>query len=372
MRIRGTSSEPIRAIALALVIALATALPAAAQPVKLGLSLPLSGNAAALGRQFLAGARLAVELHENANGIELLPSDDGCDADLAGLAAEDLRDAQVVMVTGFLCNDAATTAADILRESGIPLLVAGARSIRLIKDREREEWNLWRMSPGDDEAPQAAFRILSKRWAATPYAIVDDGTVYGRNLADEFRALMEQANLPPQFVDNFRPAQSTQAGLIRRLQRSGVEAVYLAASAQDAALIGRNMLEFGPNIEIATGEAVSILPYLEEMEDVPVGLLAVTQPEPERLASVEPMLDMLAERGLEPEPYLLLGFAAIQVAAEALAENGAGENVFRAGWSTQTVLGPVTFDADGRNTADSYRLFRWNGEGFAPVDEDVR
>ncbi len=362
----------MRTAVIALAIALAAALPTHAQPVKLGLSLPLSGNAAALGRQFLAGARLAVELHEGARGVELLPSDDGCDADLAGLAAEDLRDAGVVMITGFLCNDAATTAADMLRESGIPLLVAGARSVRLIEDREREEWNLWRMSPGDDEAPQAAFRILSRRWATTPYAIVDDGTVYGRNLADEFRAMMEQANLPPQFVDNFRPAQSTQAGLIRRLQRSGVEAVYLAASAQDVALVGRNMLEFGPNIEIATGEAVSILPYLEEAETIPVGLLAIMQPEPERLASVEPMLDTLAERGLEPEPYLLLGFAAMQVVAEALATNVFAGGGFSAGWSAQTVLGTVTFDADGRNTADTYRLFRWNGEGFAPVDEDVQ
>jgi len=335
-----------------------------AQPYKVGVSVPLSGNAAALGRQYAAGARLALGLLPNAKNIEIIISDDGCDKELAELAVDDIRGAGAELIAGFLCNEPVYTAADMLRGADIPILISAARSVRILKDRKRESWNVWQMAPRDTDVSRAAFAILSKRWKSTPYAIVDDGTIFGRTMADEFRALMEEAGNKPLFVDNFRPAQSTQAGLIRRLARAGVEAVFLAASAEDVALIGRNMIEFGPNIEIATGEAVSLLPYIEDNEGIPVGLLAIMPAPPEELLQVQQLMVELAKAELEPEPYLLLGYATMEVVAAYFQEE---EQSF-SNRKFSTILGDVEFDDSGRNLASQYRLFRWNGKSFTGVE----
>jgi branched-chain amino acid transport system substrate-binding protein len=336
-----------------------------AQSYKIGVSLPLSGNAAALGRQYVAGARLALENLPEANNIELIISDDGCDKELGGLAIDDIRNAGAILVTGFLCNEPVFTAANLLQKSSIPVLVSGARSNRILKDRRRHSWNVWQIAPQDAVVGQAAFRVLVKRWKSTPYAIVDDGTVYGRTLADEFRSLMEEAGNKPQFIDNFRPAQSTQAGLIRRLTRSGVEAVFLAANGDDVALIGRNMIEFGPGMEIATGEAVSLLPYLEDKGGIPVGLLAIMQSPPEGIPAVQKLSKAFEIAKLEPDPYLLLGYATMQVVMGYLSDQ---EKNF-ANKQFTTILGPVKFDDAGRNITDQYFLYRWNGKTFVKVEQ---
>lgn len=328
-----------------------------------GLSVPLSGKAAPLGRQYVAGARLALQQLGKTENIELIVSDDGCDKDLAKLAIDDILNAGAELVTGFLCNAPVYSALDLLKDSDLPLLVSGARSNRILMDRKRHGWNVWQSAARDANVALAAFKALNKRWRTVPFAIVDDGTVFGRTQADEFRALMEEAGNKPQFIDNFRPSQSTQAGLIRRLKKSGVEAVYLAAGADDVALIGRNMIEFGFTIEIATGEAVALLPYIEDNKGIPVGMLAVMLSPPEDIAAVKKLTASIEAEKLEPEPYLLLGYATMQIVSSYFA----GPKPTFSGSKYSTVLGDVEFDDAGRNIISQYRLYRWNGKNFTLV-----
>jgi len=148
----------------------------------IAISVPKSGDFAELGNQFEIGATLAMEKFGQAH--ELFVVDDGCDLDQSMLAAQDIRSKKPAIVTGMLCNITAVTIADELREDKTPLIVAGARSIRLIKDREREEWNLWRMSPGDDAPADTIASYITNTLKATAFALVDDGTIYGRSLTD--------------------------------------------------------------------------------------------------------------------------------------------------------------------------------------------
>ena len=156
----------------------------------IGLSIPLSGDAAELGQSFRTGAKIAMETY--GTNHQLFIADDGCDADLGALAAGDLKSQNVDIVVGLICNAPAKTMADAFAEAKTPVIVAGARSVRLIKDREREAWNLWRMSPGDDYAVEVAANAIGRLWQTTPYAIVDDGTIYGRSFTDALRVKMDE------------------------------------------------------------------------------------------------------------------------------------------------------------------------------------
>jgi branched-chain amino acid transport system substrate-binding protein len=175
---------------------------------------------------------------------------------------------------------------------------------------------------------------------------------------------MEEAGNKPQFVDNFRPAQSSQVGLIRRLKRSGVEAVYLAANGDDVALIGRNMIKFGPGLEIATGDSVSLLPFIEDNKGIPVGLLTIMPAPPEEFAAVQKLIKAIEAEKLEPEPYLLMGYSTMQVVIKYLGE---ADRTF-SNKNFPTILGNVNFNSAGKNTTKQYKLYRWNGKTFTWLD----
>lgn len=339
------------------------------EPV-VGLSLPLTGQAGKLASLFLAGAKLALEDHNSRTGTaaRLMTADDGCDREIARLAAAELKEAVPDIITGLLCNDPAYEIATQLRQTGIPVLVAGARSVRLITDREREEWNLWRLSPGDDEASTALAATLAKLWTGKAYAIVDDGTAGGRTDADGFRAGMEAAGLAPQFQDSFRPTQSTQARLVRRLQNAGVTHVFIAAGPEDIAMIARNAKELGVSLTIVGPETLDILPYLGAELQPPEGILAhlanLPSSHPEALA----VLERIAGRGIAPEPHVVLGYQAMQVALAATGDSPAETAANLANLTFETVLGPVRFAPDGSMAVSPYRLYRWNGTNFDPAE----
>ncbi|MCB1386160.1 MAG: branched-chain amino acid ABC transporter substrate-binding protein [Nitratireductor sp.] len=348
-------------------------LPAAAQrdnQRRIGISLPLSGDVERLGRQFLAGARLKLqEFNAEAGGTaDLAIVDDRCDEGVAALAADELRQSGVSLVTGILCNGVARVLADALQPDGTAILVAGARSERLTADRNRLRWKLWRLAPGDGEAARVAALALSKRWNGKAYAIVDDGTVYGRGLADRFREAMEEAGLPPQFQDNFRPTQSTQARLVRRLRRSGVTHAFVGADAEDTAMIARNAREIGVPLTLAGGDVLSILPFSAADQQPPDGLLAVLSAYETAATTDAAIAERFLAAGVEPEPYALQGYRALEVALAALGDTTAAtaDNLDRSRFDT--LLGPVEFDGNGANMLPIHGLFEWRDGAFRRLD----
>ena len=357
---------PIIASLLIALPALAGA--AIAKPVRIGVSLPLGSSSAKLSEQYLVGMRLAIHNESQPGQFELLPMDDGCDREIGALAAEDFAESNVAMVTGYFCSEPAEISATYLKDSGIPIIVTEARSVRLMIDRKKEEWNLWRMAPGDDFPAEAAFIALSKRWQNIPYALLDDGTIYGRTLVDEFRARMEEANLKPQFVDNFRAAQSTQASLIRRLRNSGVQAAFIGASADDISIISHNIAELSGKFDIVGGEVMNILPYQIDGKPLPKGLLAIMEPEPDQLASTKSLREQLASENIDPEPFVFKGYAAMQVVMQAIKDTPENTTKALQSQTFNTVLGDVKFNADGINTHNHFVLQRWNGKIFEPVN----
>jgi branched-chain amino acid transport system substrate-binding protein len=364
-------SLQIFSLLLAAFSVLAISAPPSKAEKKIGLSLPLTGAAEVLARQYLIGAKLAISEIERTTGekINLVIVDDGCDTELANLAASDLIKSGVDLVTGLLCNEAATVVASAYATTSIPILVAGARSERLIKDRVRESWNIWRLSPGDSDASLFAGKIFGDAWAGKAYAIVDDGTVYGRNLADAFRAVMEEKGLPSQFQDNFRPTQSTQARLIRRLRRAGITHVFVGASAEDVAMIANNANELNIDLEIAGGEILSIMPYLDQDILPPPGLQAIVEKSSVDLQLSEEMKILLEDNKIQPEISVLAGFQSIQVAFGALADIPEKTTSNLAEKTFETLLGPVSFSSDGRNTAQQYDLYIWTGSDFKQVTQ---
>lgn len=333
----------------------------------IALSLPLSGDFSEIGRDFSTGAKLAMKAI--GKGYQLFIADDGCDRDLANLAAKDIKSVKPVLVTGMICNDAALALANKLRDSQIPLLVGGARSVRLVKDRNREDWNLWRMSPGDDAPAEQVANFISQNLKDKAFALVDDGTIYGRSLTDAIRLKLNDTGMKPQFADTFRAAQSKQSGMLRRLERSGVAVAFVAATTtEDLFTIAKDHKSLGIKNRLIVTEQLASLPYLENADAASNGIMVMMQPPGIEVESASNLTKLLKERAITPSKAIYDGYAAIEVAIASLGENyqktiqNLNSNRF------ETILGSVEFDKQGKNIHNPYKLYIWQNNLLEPLD----
>ncbi|WP_353645937.1 branched-chain amino acid ABC transporter substrate-binding protein [Mesorhizobium sp. WSM2239] len=336
---------------------------ASAEPLAIGVSAPLSGSSAILGAQVLEGASAA------AGTATLEIADDACTAAGGAEAARQFVEAKVRVVVGFLCTEAIEAALPILKEAGIPVITVGVRTDSLTDRREKTGWPVFRLGPRADGENAAVAAILPKLWRDKLFAIIDDGTIYGRELAESVRAAAEQAALKPVFVDNFRPQMDNQVGLVGRLRRAGATHVFVGGDREDVAIMARDAAAVDADIIFAGGEALRAAPG-----DVPLaeGTLMIGLPEWSEIASKE-SLAVLRERQTAPDGYVLPAFAAVEIARAALADadaTGKTPGDILAEGEFKTAIGPVRFDDKGDLADNPYRAFRYGGERFVPLGDE--
>jgi len=329
---------------------------------RIGFAAPLSGPMALLGTQMRDGAAIAAERA----GAELLVADDGCTAEGGETAARALVQGQAEIVVGFLCFEAIETALPVFKEAGIAVVTPGVRANGLTDRRVRTGWPVWRLAPRADAEAAAIGAILPRQWRTEHFAIVDDGTIHGRELAESLRLAAEIAGLKPVFLDTYRPQMENQIGLVGRLARAGAAYVFVGGDRDDIAIMARDAGQLGHDLVFAGGEA------LRAPGDVPLatGTLMIAPPEwadhPDGDA-----LQRFTEAGVVPEGYVLPAHAAVTVAIEALrrarAEDRAPADIL-ARERFETLVGPVSFDDKGDRAQSPFILHRYDGERFLPTE----
>lgn len=340
----------------------AVALPAAAQTDRplIGISAPLTGPSAGLGAQLRDGAAIAAK----AESVELLIEDDACTAAGGMESARKFVARKVSLVVGYLCTEAIEAALPILTQAGIPVITVGVRTDSLTDRRDKTKWQIFRLAPRGDAEAAAAARIIPDLWRREPFAIVDDGTIYGREVAETLRAAVEQQGLKPVFVDVFRPQLDNQIGLIGRLKKAGATHVFVGGDREDIAIMARDSTKLEAGIIFAGGEALRG----EGVTALAEGTLMIGLPEwSERAAA--PVLAAFAADTVIADGYALPAYAAVQIAA-AVSKMPSGTSLAtRLGSGPfETVLGPITFDGKGDLTASPFRLYRYDGQTFVAQD----
>ena len=342
---------------------LALAGAAHADQPRIGLAAPLEGPTAPLGMQMRDGAAVAARQA----GAELVVADDKCSAEGGEEAARTLAQADVAIVVGFLCTEAIEAAMPVLKEADIAVVTPAVRANGLTDRRTRTGWPVWRLAPRADAEALAVADILPRQWRAEHFAIVDDGTIHGRELAESLRLAAEIAGLKPVFVDTFRPQMENQIGLVGRLARAGATQVFVGGDRDDVAIMARDAAGLGYALTFAGGEA------LRAAGEVPLaeGTLMIGLPEWAEMMD-EDVAARFAVAGVVPEGSVAPAHAAVEVAVEALARAAAatGETLAASlgGEPFETLIGPVAFDAKGDPVQNPFILQRFDGERFLPVE----
>lgn len=339
------------------------ALTAHAEPYKVGVAAPLSGPQAILGQQVRSGAELAA----GATGVTLTISDDQCTAQGGAKAALDFVAAEVAVATGFLCTEALEAALPVLKDANIPVITIGVRTDSVTDARAKTGWQVVRLGPRGSSERDASASILTRLWQNELFAIVDDGTIYGRELAESFRVAAEQAGLKPVFVDTFRPQLDNQVALIGRLRKAGATHVFVGGDGEDIAVMGRDAAAQGLPIVFAGGDT---LRSAERSVPPATGTLMIAPPEWTALATPQ-VLSAFETAKVAPGGYALPAYAAVEIASAAARIAGSSAKPLLdvlASNDFSTAIGNFRFDAKGDLSQDLYRLFRFDGSKYVPEE----
>lgn len=155
--------------------------------IKIGVAQPLSGDLAAFGQDLLNGVKLAVaELNKEgfkikgkAVQIEIIAMADKSDPSQGIEVAKQMVAAGVVAVTGNLNSGVSIPAAPVYAAANIAQLAISTNP----KYPELGFATTFRLVANDNLQARAMGSFAANQINATKFAVIDDGTTYGKGLA---------------------------------------------------------------------------------------------------------------------------------------------------------------------------------------------
>ncbi|MET3584803.1 branched-chain amino acid transport system substrate-binding protein [Pseudorhizobium tarimense] len=348
---------------LATMLALSGLAAGPATSATIGVVAPTSGSYALLGAQVLAGARAAAE----ETGDTLVEINEVCDDQASPSAADQLIEAQAVAAIGFLCSETLSIALPQLSTAAIPAITLSVRSEILMEDALREDWPLFRLAPNEGDEAERISEVILQRWKAEPVALIEDGTIYGRELLSAVRRQIEENGLTPVFVDTYRPGQEQQLALVRRLAKAGAATrVFVGGDRNDVSVIARDAASENVPLLIMGGDTLRAADRPVPLQE---GVMAVAIPDYADLPSASAAAAQFRSNNVEPEGYTIPAYAAVQVVSQAAAASASqplSEEL--QSMTFETVIGPLSFGDDHELAQNPLRLQEWRDGRFVPVE----
>ncbi|RZJ24370.1 MAG: branched-chain amino acid ABC transporter substrate-binding protein [Haliea sp.] len=210
--------------------------------IKIGVAQPMTGNLASLGQDMHNGVKLAVdELNKGGFKIkgkpvllEVVSVDDRANADTGKQVAQQLVDAGVVAVIGHLNSGVSIAAAPIYAAKNISQLAISTNP----KYTDLGLPTTFRLVGNDTLQAKAIGSFAAGQMAATKLAVVDDGTPYGKGLAEGAAAELKKAGKEIAIRQTFDDKTTAFDELAGKLKEANVDsAVVILNDFQVVALL---------------------------------------------------------------------------------------------------------------------------------------
>jgi branched-chain amino acid transport system substrate-binding protein len=219
---------------------------------------------------------------------------------------------------------------------------------------------------GTDDAQGSAGAEWAKRLGATKAYVLDDTQVYGKGLARAWALHANKIGLtvvsPNATSEGFDAAATDYAALAQKVKAAGADVIYIGSiTGQNTGKLWKDLRAALPDIMIMSGDGVFEESWYDGAGTAANGTyLTFGGIGPDQLTGAgKTWFDeyKASHNGDSPATYTAYGNAAAAVALDALTKAGTNDryevlkNVFAA--NLDTVLGKVTFDANGDNPQGS-------------------
>jgi branched-chain amino acid transport system substrate-binding protein len=369
----------MRMLAL-LVLALVTLSPlaAAAQSIKVGAVVPLTGRYGGGGAQVRAGYEIAVE-HINAAGgvsvegkkmpIELILVDDESDATKTVSRFESLAAQGVVAYLGGFGSDLHAAAASVAEKNRIPYLGV-AFALNSVHQRGfRYLFSPFWKSPDIGKAMQGLFASIPAAERPKTAAIFQEKTDWGREMATAWLEGAKTAGYEVTVQGEYAPGAKDFSDLILKAKGASVDAVFALPTPPDGMTLVKQMKELGYSPKMAMFIRAPDPPVWSKNlgKDGDYVMLAPGWHYGVKAPGVTELNDAHVKKvGRPADPITGPAYAAVQILSAAVTRaNALDRDKIRdavAATDMTTVVGPVKFRPDGTGIVQSVFVQWINGK----------
>jgi len=237
----------------------------AKEPIKIGISAPMTSEAASYGEGALAGAMLAVKEINDAGGInsqplQLVVEDDKCSNEGITTFNKLVNIDKVTAIVGPVCSSAAGPGLPIAQNAGIPTIIS-ATAPGLTKGKDY----IFRNYPPDNFqgkfAAEYIYNQLGKRKAAVIYVMND----WGQGLRDTFVADFKQLGGEIVYNEGILQEARDIKTQITKVKALNPDILYFPVYPQNGAAGLKQIKEMGLSIPVFGGDAFTA----EEIRNAP-------------------------------------------------------------------------------------------------------
>ncbi|BCH22207.1 branched chain amino acid ABC transporter substrate-binding protein [Mesorhizobium sp. L-8-10] len=355
-------------------LAVAFSSPAQAE-ILIGAAGQITGPVAWQGQQIIHGSEMAVADINAAGGVlgqplRLITADDFCDPEQAIAAAQKLVGDDVVLVVGHGCSGASIAASKVYEAAGVIQISPSSTNPMLT---EQGRGNVFRTIGRDDMQGSVAGNYLADHWADRNIAILNDGTTYGKGLADETKRQLNKRGVAEAIFNTYDAGKADYSDEMAALQAANVAALYVGGYPNDIALMARAAHDRGYTVQLISGDTIATEEFGLVAGTAAEGVLFTFVADPRRSPDAVEVVERFRAENFEPDSFTLLSYAAVQAWAHAVEKAGALEPtvVIASLHKNQfdTVLGRIDFDEKGDIMVQNWVWYVWRGGEYTPVEK---
>ena len=254
----------------AIALAATTTFALAADPIKIGLSGPLTGGSSSMGVSMRDGVKLAVDEINAAGGvigrkIELIERDDEAKNERGVQIAQELINKEKVVATvGFINTGVALAAQRFYQDAKIPVMnnVATGSAITHQFDKDPDNY-IFRNSAHDSiQAPMIVEEAITRR-GFKRVAILADSTNYGQLGREDLEKALAAKSVKAVAIEKFNIKDVDMTAQLLKAKEAGAEAVLTYAIGPELAQIANGMTKLGWKVPMIGSWTLSMANFID-------------------------------------------------------------------------------------------------------------
>lgn len=334
--------------------------------VLVGLGAPLSGQYAWSGEQYRIGAEAAIKKINATGGIlgdqvRLIPGDDAADPAQAVAVANKFVNEGVALVVGHWASGASIAASPIYEQANI-LMISPSSTNPAVTDNAGN--NVFRVCGRDDRQGKIVGDYLIDHYKGNKIAILHDGSIYGKGLADITKNHLNNVGISETLYDHYAAGDVDYSPLISKMKTSGIDVVFVGGYAAEASLMVREASDQDYTLQFISGDALASSDFWMTTGVTGEGTIFTFFPDPRTYPENQKLVEEFRKQGVEPDDYTLYAYAVVEVWAQAVtyAQSLDMNKVASALRSHQfkTVLGTLSFDDNGDIETSGFSWYVWS------------
>ena len=340
---------------------------APAEPIKLGVAGPYSGDLASYGIPSMRAAELVVEKYNEMGGVlgrpvELLVEDDVCKPEVATNTATKLVSDGANVVLGHICSGATKAALGIYNDSRIIVMSPSATNPDLTQSGDYP--NFFRTIASDDMQAKLGAEFTVDKLGAKKIAVIHDKGDYGKGYAEFAKRYVEE--MPDAEVvlfEGITPGAVDYSAIVQKIERAGAEAVMYGGYHPEASKIVTQMKKKKMDAYFVSDDGVKDDTFIKVAGEFAEGVYASGPRDVSDLPAYKEAVQAHKDKYNEdPGAFFKEGYAAATALLNAIEKAGsteyeAVEKVLR-GEYVDTSVGSISFDAKGDAIGVGFSMYR--------------